>query len=112
VSIVKVNAVEVPPEGAEEFERRFAQRAGAVEHADGFEAFELLRPADGETTWFVYTRWIDDAAFEAWVASQDFAKAHAHVVAEAEGKQAPVAHGARLFSFEVVERKLGESVRG
>lgn len=112
MSVVKINAVDVPAEGAEEFERRFAQRAGAVEHADGFEAFELLRPADGETTWFVYTRWVDDAAYEAWLGSQDFARAHAHVVADAEGGQAPVAHGARLLSFEVVERKLGASVQG
>ncbi|HWF55985.1 MAG TPA: antibiotic biosynthesis monooxygenase, partial [Solirubrobacteraceae bacterium] len=46
MSVVKVNAITVPRERFEEFERRFASRAGRVEHADGFEGFELLRPND------------------------------------------------------------------
>jgi heme-degrading monooxygenase HmoA len=49
MSVVKINAVEVPADRAEEFEARFAARAGAVENSEGFEAFELLRPT-GETT--------------------------------------------------------------
>jgi Antibiotic biosynthesis monooxygenase len=56
MSIVVVNAVTVPAERAEEFEQRFAQRAGQVSQSPGFEAFELLRPADG-TRYLVYTRW-------------------------------------------------------
>ena len=56
MSIVVVNAVNVPAERKGEFEERFAKRAGQVSHAPGFEAFELLRPADG-TKYLVYTRW-------------------------------------------------------
>jgi heme-degrading monooxygenase HmoA len=104
MSVVKINAVDVEPAKATEFEERFAKRAGAVENQPGFEAFELLRPTDGGTRYFVYTRWASEEAFGAWVASQDFAAAHAHVVAESAGEARPVAHGAELLAFEVVER--------
>jgi heme-degrading monooxygenase HmoA len=46
VSIVKINAITVPRERFDEFERRFASRAGRVDAAPGFEGFELLRPND------------------------------------------------------------------
>ncbi|HVT75833.1 MAG TPA: antibiotic biosynthesis monooxygenase [Acidimicrobiales bacterium] len=108
MSVVKINAVDVPTDRAGEFEARFAARAGAVEHTDGFEAFELLRPTGGATRYFVYTRWASEDAYQAWLASQDFAKAHAHVATDQsaqEGGAAPVAHGAELLAFEVIERK-------
>jgi hypothetical protein len=44
------HAITVPETGDEELTRRFAERAGAVDHADGFEGFELLRPTDDRTT--------------------------------------------------------------
>jgi heme-degrading monooxygenase HmoA len=108
MSVVKINAVEVAPERAAEFEARFASRAGAVEHSVGFEAFELLRPTEGGTRYFVYTRWATEDAYQHWLSSQDFAKAHAHVAAEGaggEGAPKPVAHGSELLSFEVIERR-------
>ena len=105
MSVVKINAVDVPTDRAGEFEQRFASRAGAVEHSAGFEAFELLRPTGGGTRYFVYTRWASEADYEAWLSGQDFAKAHAHVAAEKSGAAAPVAHGAELLSFEVIERR-------
>jgi len=105
MSVVKINAVEVPADRAAEFESRFASRAGAVEHSEGFEAFELLRPTEGATRYFVYTRWASEETYQAWLNSQDFAKAHAHVATEKSGAAAPVAHGAELLSFEVIERR-------
>ena len=47
MAFVVMNAVDVPPERAAEFEERFAKRAGRVQDSPGFEAFELLKPADG-----------------------------------------------------------------
>ena len=44
MSVVKINAITVPRERFEEFEQRFAARAGRVETAEGFEAFELCVP--------------------------------------------------------------------
>jgi heme-degrading monooxygenase HmoA len=107
MSVVKINAVEVSADRAAEFEARFAARAGAVENSEGFEAFELLRPTGETTKYFVYTRWASEDAYNAWLSSQDFAKAHAHVAAEKSGQAAPVAHGAELLSFEVIERREG-----
>ena len=46
MSVVRINAITVPAERAEELERRFAARAGQVSGSPGFEAFELLRPSD------------------------------------------------------------------
>ena len=48
MSVVKINAITVPKERAEELVGRFAARAGEVSKSPGFEAFELLRLALNE----------------------------------------------------------------
>ena len=57
MAVVRINAITVPAERAEEFEARFAARAGEVSSSPGFEAFELLRPSDDRGVYLVYTRW-------------------------------------------------------
>lgn len=101
MSVVKINAIEVPPNMGPELEKRFAARAHSVEHMPGFEAFELLRPVEGESRYFVYTRWASEEAFQNWVSSTEFA--HGHAKAESDDGK-PVAAGAALLSFEVVQR--------
>lgn len=109
MSVVKINAITIPEGMGPQLEGRFAGRAKMVESFDGFEDFQLLRPVEGEDRYFVYTRWETEAHFQAWVDSQDFAKGHGSAQADgntdAEGEQArtPVAQGADLLSFEVVE---------
>lgn len=76
MTVVRINAITVAPDRGEELARRFAARAGAVDRADGFEGFELLRPTDGRDTWLVVTRWRDEAAFRSWVDSPAFAHGH------------------------------------
>jgi heme-degrading monooxygenase HmoA len=76
VSVIKINAITVRQGAGDELADRFAHRAGAVDQVDGFEGFELLRPDDGRDVWLVMTRWRDDAAFDAWVASPAFAHGH------------------------------------
>ena len=76
MSIIRINAITVPAQAGDELAHRFAARAGAVDGADGFEGFELLKPTDGRDQWLVITRWRDEAAFEAWVASPAFADGH------------------------------------
>ena len=95
MSIVRINAITVPPNAGNELLRRFEQRVGEVETMKGFESFELLRPADGDT-WFVYTRWASEADFLGWVNSPAFARGHA------EAGDRPVAHGAELLAFDIV----------
>jgi len=100
MTVIRINAITVPQGSGEELARRFAARAGAVDGQDGFEGFELLRPTDGRDRWLVVTRWRDNEAFEAWVASPAFAHGHA-------GADRPAPHGgpvstsSELWSFEV-----------
>ncbi|MEM9132777.1 MAG: antibiotic biosynthesis monooxygenase [Actinomycetota bacterium] len=130
MSVVKINAGEVPEGMGDEFMERFAKRAGAVENQPGFEEFLLLKPTDGKSRFFVFTRWESEEAFNTWLSSGDFAAAHAHLAegqgpshghghegeGEGEGEghghggghghgdTAPVATNAELLAFEVVER--------
>lgn len=101
MSVVKINAITVPEGRGAELEERFAHRAAAVENAPGFEGFELLRPVEGETRYFVYTRWESEEAFMNWFNSQDFQRGHAQANQETR-VQAPVGTAADLLSFEVV----------
>ena len=77
MSIVKINAITVPRDRFAEFERRFAARAGRVSSAEGFEAFELLRPNDDREVCLVLTRWRSEEDFQAWVTGADFKAGHA-----------------------------------
>ena len=101
MSVVKINAIRVPEGMGPELEKRFAERARSVEQMPGFEGFELLRPTAGEERYFVYTRWDSEESFQNWVNSQSFQHGHARAQS-ADGK--PVAAGADLLSFEVVQR--------
>jgi heme-degrading monooxygenase HmoA len=96
MAVVKINAIEVPEGAGPELERRFAARQGAVENAPGFLGFELLRPTGGDNRYFVYTRWESEDAFQAWSAGSG-REAHAG------DRGRPVASGASLMEFEVVQ---------
>jgi heme-degrading monooxygenase HmoA len=103
MSVVKINAITVPKEGGDELAKRFANRIGAVDQQDGFEEFQLLRPADDRETWLVYTRWRDEESFQAWVTSPAFQHGHRGPQA-AEGGEAPphpVAMSSELWQFTV-----------
>lgn len=100
MSIVRINAITVPPERADELVARFAARAGEVAGMDGFEAFELLRPTDGRGAFLVYTRWRSVEDFERWVASPAFRHGH-----RAHAEEGPVGTASELWSFEVVQHE-------
>lgn len=104
MSIVRINAITVPAERADELERRFAARAGEVANAPGFEAFELLRPTDEREEFLVYTRWRSQEDFEAWTNSTAFA--HGHRAHQSEG---PVSSQSALWSFDVVQHEEAPS---
>ncbi len=108
MSIVKINAIEVADGKAEELEKRFASRAGGVDRAEGFEEFLLLRPLEGETRYFVLTRWASEEAFQKWRASEAFQHQHRATHVDAGRGEArpdhPVAKAASLLTFEVVSR--------
>lgn len=116
LTVIRINAITVGKGSGDELARRFAARAGAVDQADGFEGFELLRPTDGKDTWLVITRWRDEAAFSAWTSSPAFAHGHRGADRPAKGPHGepqPVATHSELWSFDVVDLSGGDqSVRG
>lgn len=97
--VIRINALDVPADGASEIEERFRKRLGAVDRQPGFLGFDLLRPTgQNERRWFVMTRWESDEAFQAWVSSTAFR--HGHATSEGGGR--PVATGSELLEFDVV----------
>lgn len=100
MTVIKINAITVPEDSGDELAQRFAARVGAVDNQEGFEGFELLRPTDDRREWLVVTRWKDDAAFEAWVASPAFAHGHAGANRPTSEGHAVAVHS-ELWSYEV-----------
>jgi heme-degrading monooxygenase HmoA len=100
VSVVKINAITVEPERADELLARFAARAGEVGGMAGFEAFELLKPNDDRNQFLVYTRWRSEEDFLAWVNSPAFGHGH-----KAHTSDGPVSTHAELWSFEVAQHE-------
>ncbi len=113
MSVVKINAITVPAERADQMAARFAARAGQVGKSDGFEEFQLLRPTDDRTTWLVYTRWRDEESFQAWMSSQAFGQAHSGQAAGEPSRPqpaqptqgGPVATGSELWNYHVEQRE-------
>lgn len=104
MSVVKINALEIPPQAGEEIVGRFTARMNSLTDVAGFEGFELLRPTgDTETRWFVYTRWADQASYEAWRDGDGARASHAQGSDQSESDQPrkPVSMGATLLEFEV-----------
>jgi heme oxygenase (mycobilin-producing) len=102
VTVIKINAITVPVESGDELAHRFAARAGAVDGADGFEGFELLKPTDDRTQWLVVTRWRDEDAFQAWTSSPAFAHGHRSEGERAGGEAPrPVSTHSEVWSYTV-----------
>ncbi|WP_227984717.1 mycobilin-forming heme oxygenase MhuD [Nocardia spumae] len=102
MAVVKINAIEVPEGAGPELEKRFANRAHAVENSPGFLGFQLLRPVAGDNRYFVVTQWDSEESFAAW---RDGPAKEAHA---GQARQ-PVATGASLLEFEVVLDVAGKS---
>ncbi len=123
MSYVVINAITVPAGRGDELAARFAGRAGMVDKAEGFERFELLRPADGNERWLVMTTWRDQASFEAWMSSQAFGRAHGTEGGPGGGpgggsgggghghggEQAPVSTQSEIWAFTVEQRSQAPS---
>lgn len=94
MSVIKINAIEVPEGQGTELESRFAARKHSVDNAPGFKGFQLLRPTKGEDRYFVVTEWETEEDFEQWRSN----RVSSH---EATGRK-PGATGSSLLEFEVV----------
>jgi heme oxygenase (mycobilin-producing) len=76
MNFVVANRVYVTAEWADRFEERFRHRAGQIEMQSGFVRMEILRPISEGSPYVVLTSWQDKQAFENWVGSEDFKRAH------------------------------------
>jgi heme oxygenase (mycobilin-producing) len=103
MSYVVINVLTVPGGDGTVLEERFAGRAGLVEKAAGFEAFQLLRPVDGTDRYLVYTRWRSAADFEAWQSSRAFGAGHAQAARD-RGAERPASTAGEVWQFEVVQQ--------
>jgi heme oxygenase (mycobilin-producing) len=99
MTVVKINAIDVPEGAGAQLEKRFATRKGMVENSPGFLGFELLRPVAGETRYFVYTKWDTEESYQGWINGSGKV---AHEGSADTPRPAPVATGANLLEFEVV----------
>jgi heme-degrading monooxygenase HmoA len=69
------NSLPVKEGAADEIVDRFAESRGNVQDFPGFVSMEVLK-SDEEDEVLVITRWRDREAFEAWVQSDAFRRAH------------------------------------
>ena len=73
--IAVVNRLPIKEGAAGEVIERFANSRGNVQGFPGFVSMEVLS-SEAEDEVLVITRWRDKDAFESWVASDAFKKAH------------------------------------
>jgi heme oxygenase (staphylobilin-producing) len=69
------NSLPVKHGAADEIVDRFAESRGNVQDFPGFVSMEVLK-SDGDDEVLVITRWRDREAFDAWVHSESFRRAH------------------------------------
>lgn len=93
--IVVMNVVRAVEGRAEEFEEAFLTRERLLAQAPGFRGFELLR-RDKEDEYVVLTRWEDRAAFQSWVRSDLFKRAHTR-------RDGELASGSELRTYDVLD---------
>lgn len=76
---VVANTLRVPADRAARIEQGFAHSSGRMRQIPGCVSFTLLKeePAGEEVVYVAMTHWQDEAAYGAWVSSEDFRRAHA-----------------------------------
>jgi heme-degrading monooxygenase HmoA len=76
MNYVVANRVFVKQPYAGEFEQRFRDRSGQINQQPGFVRMEVLKPQSEKTPYVVLTHWENEQAFQNWVGSEDFKRAH------------------------------------
>lgn len=73
--IAITNSLPVKEGAADQIVERFAESRGNVRDFPGFVSMEVLKSEDASEV-LVVTWWRDKEAFQSWVHSEEFAKAH------------------------------------
>lgn len=95
--IVVMNVVSAAEGREAEFEEAFGNRESHLSDVDGFLGFELLR-REGQNEYLVSSRWESRDAFQAWLRSDAFKKAHS-----GDGGQGQLSHGNEIRTYEVLQ---------
>ncbi|HWV87003.1 MAG TPA: antibiotic biosynthesis monooxygenase [Capillimicrobium sp.] len=93
---VSMNCVTVAPEQAEAFEQAFLNRERHMAEAPGFVRFQLMRPLRNQE-YLVVTEWESEQAFEDWVSSDLFKRAH-----RGDGQRSFGGHS-ELRTYEIID---------
>lgn len=105
--IAITNSLPVKEGAADEIVERFAGSGGHVQDFPGFVSMEVMKSED-ESEVLVITRWKDRKAFDAWVHSDEFRKAHGR-----GGAGELLSGHPKMTSYEVaVQRAPGDSGSG
>lgn len=97
--IAITNSLPVVDGAADEVVERFAGSRGHVQDFPGFVSMEVLKSAEEDEV-LVITRWRDREAFDSWVHSEEFARAHAR-----GGTQGLLRGHPKMTSYEVAVRR-------
>jgi len=97
---IAMNRFQVLPEETEAFETMWKNRESHLHEVPGFVEFHLLRGPEAEdhVLYASHTVWRDKAAFDGWLTSESFRKAHAG----AGGKRPLYAGPPKFEGFEVI----------
>lgn len=95
--VIITNRIYVANGWEERFEERFRNRAGKVEQQPGCIRMQVLRPESPDSPYVVETTWEDQAAFQQWVASDDFKVAH-----QTPMPKEALSREGKLEAFEVI----------
>ena len=99
--IVVMNVVSAAEGKAAEFEEAFRTRESHLAGVDGFLGFELLR-REGQNEYLVSSRWASREAFQAWLRSDAFRKAHSGDA----GSRGQLSHGNEVRTYEVLQSEV------
>ncbi len=72
---IVMNRFQITEGREDEFEEIWRSRDSYLDEVEGFREFHLLKGEGGD--FISHTTWADKSAFDAWVGSESFHKAHA-----------------------------------
>jgi heme oxygenase (staphylobilin-producing) len=104
--IAVINRLPVKEGMADQVVERFANGRGFVQDFPGFVSMEVLRSEEADEV-LVITRWQDMDAFNSWVQSEEFARAHGQGGTEGLLRGHP-----KITVFEVAVEREGERYYG
>jgi heme-degrading monooxygenase HmoA len=95
--IVMMNVLRARPGCGQDVERAFDARERLLSEFEGFAGFELLR-RDEDDEYISLTRWESMDAFEQWMSSEHFARAHSK-----RHRYGEIVRGTELRRYELLD---------